>query len=374
MADTSATPAHHNPKGGFINPWPSHQHFGFLSVLMAMVKDWNIRTSLFLPDEKTMIPVLPMATAQLTRPDPTQLQLTWLGHASFLLQANGLNILFDPVFSERCSFVQFAGPKRVRPTPCKVEDLPPIDLVVISHNHYDHMDVNTIRSLGPKPVYCVPLGNKAWLEDLGVTNIREMDWWDEADLQLGVAADTTSPLHGVKVVCTPCQHFTGRSLTDRYRTLWASFCLLFPNGQRFYFAGDTGYRTVRDRAHELTLDTAEDTTPVCPAFREIGERYGPFDLSCIPIGAYSPRWVFSPVHCSPEDAVRLHEDVRSKKSVGMHWGTFILTDEPLTEPPQRLAKALAQRGHTAADFCVMDIGAMLTVPASTTETTVPAPA
>ncbi|RKP37554.1 beta-lactamase superfamily domain-containing protein [Dimargaris cristalligena] len=318
----------------------------------------------------------------LREPDPTQLQLTWLGHASFLLQANGLNILFDPVFSARCSPVQFVGPKRIRPTPCTVAELPPIDLVVISHNHYDHMDVETIRALGSRPHYIVPLGNKQWLEDLGATRVTEMDWWDESNLDLlsaggssatsttatpeeTPAPTTTEPRRGqVQVVCTPCQHFTGRGLTDRYRTLWASFCLVFPSGQRFYFAGDTGYRTVTSRAHEATLDQPDDPTPVCPAFKEIGDRYGPFDLACIPIGAYSPRWVFSPVHCSPEDAVRVHEDVRARKSVAMHWGTFILTDETLNEPPERLAAALKNRGHQPDAFSTMDIGATMVAPAT----------
>ncbi|KAJ1980299.1 Protein-lysine N-methyltransferase efm4 [Dimargaris xerosporica] len=352
--------AHHNPKGGFINPWPSHQTVGLGTVLRAMVTDFRLKNMFLSPPKEALVAVNPLNSDQLRQPSGQGLQLTWLGHASFLLQANGLNILFDPVFSDRCSPFQFVGPKRIRPTPCVVQDLPPIDVVVISHNHYDHMDVGTIRTLGPKPQYIVPLGNKQWLQSLGVTHVREMDWWDEETLDLGAKEGDTA--RSVRIACTPCQHFTGRGILDRFKTLWASFCLLFPNGQRFYYAGDTGYRTVKGSEHEKTLDQPGDTTPVCPAFKTIGEQYGPFDLACIPIGAYSPRWVFSPVHCSPEDAVRVHEDVQSKKSVGMHWGTFILTDEPVDEPPSRLAAALAQRGHASDSFVTLAIGDTMAVP------------
>ncbi|GJJ76729.1 N-acyl-phosphatidylethanolamine-hydrolysing phospholipase D [Entomortierella parvispora] len=282
---------------------------------------------------------------------------TWLGHACFLVQVEGVNILFDPVFSERCSPSQLAGPKRITPPPCKLDELPRVDIVVISHNHYDHLDLTTIKNLQKdhQPYFYVPLGNKAWFDSIGIKDkVTECDWWDSHDLSFH--DDKT----GVKVVCTPCQHFTGRSLTDRYKTLWASWVIeTIPKNVsekpiKVFFGGDTGYRYVPNGRDE-------DDMPHCPAFKEIGERIGPFDFSMIPIGAYSPRWFMSPIHCSPEDAVRVHEDIKSKRSVGMHWGTWVLTDEDVTEPPRRLEAAMKKRGHDPKIFDVMQIGETLTV-------------
>ncbi|KAI9094416.1 beta-lactamase superfamily domain-containing protein [Phlyctochytrium arcticum] len=257
---------------------------------------------------------------------------------------DGVNILCDPIFSHRCSPSQWVGPARFTPPPCKLEDLPPIDVVIISHNHYDHMDTSTLKALGPHPHYFYPLGNTPYFSSLKIPaeNLHEMDWWDTHHL-------TLSDNRKVEIVCTPCQHFTGRGVLDRFKTLWASWAVL-GQGKRFWFAGDTGYRYVPKDNTDLSL------LPVCPAFKEIGAKYGPFDLSCIPIGAYSPRWFMSPIHCSPEDAVEVHKDVRSKKSIGMHWGTFVLTDEPVNEPPVRLKKSAADAGLVEGVFGVIHIG------------------
>jgi N-acyl-phosphatidylethanolamine-hydrolysing phospholipase D len=203
-------------------------------------------------------------------------------------------------------------------------------VVIISHSHYDHLDCGTIKALGDKPHYFVPLGNKAWFTSMGLSNVTECDWWDEHDVRLpSTSAGGKERL--VKIACTPCQHFSGRSLTDRNTTLWASWVVGAPNSHgkmgHYYFAGDTGYCTV-PRAYGDKNPYAEEKNgglEICPVFKEIGEKYGPFELSCIPIGAYSPRWFMSAVHCGPEDAVCVHLDVKSKKSIGMHWGTWILT-------------------------------------------------
>ncbi|KAI8883930.1 Metallo-hydrolase/oxidoreductase, partial [Backusella circina FSU 941] len=166
-----------------------------------------------------------------------------------------------------------------------------------------------------------------------------------------------------KVTCTPCQHFTGRGIFERNKTLWASWCVEgWIDGEiskgKVFFGGDTGYRAIppstkKDQEYDMEY---LDTLPFCPVFKEIGDKIGPFDLALIPIGAYSPRWFMSPIHCSPEDSVRIHEDIKSKHSIGIHWGTFALTDEPIYEPPKRLESVLKQRGLKTEDFGVLSIG------------------
>ncbi|KAF9997754.1 hypothetical protein BGZ79_008545 [Entomortierella chlamydospora] len=365
-------PAHHEPNGnGFVNPWPSfHNHAG-LSVLKMFIEFQGNPPKI---DKDTKLPEIQSLDKGLieTYSHPKKqestvegdakhgvVMTTWLGHACFLVQLEGVNILFDPVFSERCSPSQWAGPKRITPPPCKLDELPRIDIVIISHNHYDHLDLATIRKLQKDhtPYFYVPLGNKAWFDSIGIkSKVIECDWWDEHDHSFH------NDKSAVKVTCTPCQHFTGRSLTDKYKTLWASWVVqTIPKNEsekstKVFFGGDTGYRYVPKGADE-------DEMPYCPAFKEIGNRIGPFDLSMIPIGAYSPRWFMSPIHCSPEDAVRLHEDIKSKRSVGMHWGTWVLTNEDVTEPPKRLEAAMRKRGHDPNTFNVIQIGESLVVDA-----------
>ncbi|KAF8954818.1 hypothetical protein BGZ46_002811 [Entomortierella lignicola] len=364
-------PPHHGPCGkGFVNPWPSfHNHAGL--SLLAMF--YEFQTNLPRIDKHTKLPnvrdldkgLIETFSFPKKQEDPVVASVarhesvvtTWLGHACFLVQLEGVNILFDPVFSERCSPSQWAGPKRITPPPCKLDDLPRIDIVIISHNHYDHLDLTTVKKLqnDHEPYFYVPLGNKAWFNSIGIkSKVTECDWWDEHE---NTFHDDKS---AVKVTCTPCQHFTGRSLTDRNDTLWASWAVqTVPKNEsekvtKVFFGGDTGYRYVPKGADE-------DEMPHCPAFKEIGDRIGPFDFSMIPIGAYSPRWFMSPIHCSPEDAVRLHEDIKSKRSVGMHWGTWVLTNEDVTEPPKRLEAYMKKRGHDPNTFNVMEIGESLIV-------------
>ncbi|KAI8354759.1 beta-lactamase superfamily domain-containing protein [Mortierella sp. GBAus27b] len=366
--DNKGRPAHHNPNGkGYVNPWPSfHKHEPWKTYRMLLGEfDWKraaITADTKLPDILNLDKIL---LESLSRPKDgaengaqhKNVATTWLGHACFLVQLEGVNILFDPVFSDRCSPIQWAGPKRYTPPPCKLDELPRIDLVVISHNHYDHLDLATIRTLQKhhRPYFYVPLGNKTWFHSIDIKDkVVECDWWDEHEHTFH--DDKSS----VKVTCTPCQHFTGRSLTDTNMTLWASWVVqTIPKHEseksvKVFFGGDTGYRYVAKGKNE-------EDVPCCPAFKEIGERIGPFDLSMIPIGAYSPRWFMSPIHCSPEDAVLVHMDIKSKRSVGMHWGTWTLTDEAAEEPPVRLKAAMEKHGLDANTFDTIQIGETLIV-------------
>lgn len=252
--------------------------------------------------------------------------LTWIGHATFLLQVGGVNILTDPHFSERASPLSFAGPKRRVPPALDFTTLPHIDVVVISHSHYDHLDLETVKRLdgqaGGPPMFFVPLALKAWFNEQGIDNVTELDWWESRDHL------------GLKLHLAPVQHWSQRSLWDRNRTLWGSW-VIEHRELRFLFGGDFGYS--RDLA-------------------DIGQRFGRIDLAALPIGSYEPRWFMSTMHVNPEEAVRAHRDLNARYSVGMHWGTFRLTDELLDEPPRKLAEALAEAGVPAERFFVMKHG------------------
>ena len=262
-----------------------------------------------------------------TKPDIAFLQtnrtvrsITWLGHAAVLVQTNGLNIATDPMFSERASPVQFAGPKRLIPLAIPAAQLPRIDVVLISHNHYDHLDKQSVKDLnaqsGGAPLFIVPLGLKQWFTNEGITNVRELDWWDAFEVS------------GVKMHFVPAQHWSKRTLTDANRSLWGGF-IIEDRGWKFLYTGDTGY--------------SQD-------FKDIGAKFGNFDFAAIPIGAYAPRWFMKTQHINPEEAVQIMQDVGAKEALGVHWGTFILTDEPLDEPPRLLAESLKKRQLPATQF------------------------
>jgi len=255
--------------------------------------------------------------------NPRQSTLTWIGHATFLLQFAGLNILTDPQFSDRASPVTWAGPKRVIPPALKVEELPEIDAVIISHDHYDSLDVDSVVQLAKHNqktplTFIVPLGMKAWFDDLGLESIRvvEKDWGESHIIK------------GVTFTAEPSQHWSKRTLFDAYERLWASW-VIEAGSNRIFFAGDTGY---------------------AKHFQEIGAKYGSFDLALLPIGAYEPRWFMKSYHVNPQEAVKIHQDIHSRYSVAMHWGTFILTDEPLDEPPIKLAEALKNSRIPSSKF------------------------
>jgi len=275
-----------------------------------------------------------------------QAAATWVGHATVLVQAGGLNVLTDPIFSERASPVSFAGPKRHQPPGIALADLPRIDVVLVSHNHYDHLDEASVRALnaqdGGPPLFVVPLGNKSWLASVGITNAVELDWWQSHRVNQAQGS--------AEIVMTPVQHWSGRSLTDRLETLWGGYAVFTP-GFHFFHAGDTGYS--KDFA-DIRQRFAE---------RHSAARGGGFDLAVLPVGAYEPRWFMAQQHVDPTEAVRIHRDLGAKRSLGMHWGTFELTDEALDEPPLRLAEARRTAGVDDADFFVLAIGETRRFPA-----------
>ena len=261
--------------------------------------------------------------------------ITWVGHATMLVQADGLNVLTDPVFSNRASPVQFAGPRRAQPPGLAIDQLPPIDVVLISHNHYDHLDKNTVLALSNQAqaatVFIVPLGLKSWFTDLGISNVKELDWWDSVSVK------------GVEFNFTPVQHWSARALGDRSQTLWGGWAVLGAN-THWYFSGDTGY----------SQDFVE--TQKRFADRQTPAKGGGFDIALIAVGAYEPRWFMKEQHVNPAEAVQIHKDLKAKRSVGVHWGTFELTDEPLDQPPKDLATARVQANITDDDFFLLAIG------------------
>ncbi len=314
-------PAHHVP-GGFTNPGLSAPRT-FRDLLRWRREALTKRIP---PPETYDFPLAPNDPAFLRGNGDTP-TVTWIGHATLLVQMGGRNVLTDPHFTTRCSPVSWAGPRRAVPPGLAMDDLPPVHLVVISHDHFDSLDEGTVRLLarregGDETLWCVPLGLGPYLRSWGVRRVVELDWWQGAQA------------HGLAVTAVPAQHWSKRHLIGRDRTLWAGFAVAAP-GFRFLFCGDSGY----------------------PGdFREIGRRLGPFDLAAIPIGAYAPRWFMGPYHMDPEEAVRVHADVRAARSVAMHWGTFVLTDEPLDEPPRRLAAARERAGLKENAFRVLAHG------------------
>jgi N-acyl-phosphatidylethanolamine-hydrolysing phospholipase D len=250
--------------------------------------------------------------------------VTWIGHATLLVQVDGLTVLTDPHWGERASPLSWAGPRRLVPPGIAFDDLPPVDIVVISHDHYDHLDLGTITRLARShdPLFLVPLGHKAWLAEQGITRAEELDWWEERQVR------------GVRLVCLPTQHWTQRGPRDLNRRLWASWAIV-GRDRKMYFSGDTGYFA---------------------GFREIGTRLGPFDITAMAIGAYTPAALMGLVHLTPEQAVAGFEDLRGGVLLGMHWGTFDLADEPIGEPPRRMLAEAARRGIPASRAWILKIG------------------
>jgi L-ascorbate metabolism protein UlaG (beta-lactamase superfamily) len=249
------------------------------------------------------------------------MRVTFVNHATVLLQMDGMNILTDPIWSERCSPLQSLGPKRVRPPGIRFEDLPPIDVVLLSHSHYDHMDVPTLQRIErafPRVHIYAGLGNAAYLRGQHLYHVYDVDWWQQ------------TRYGRVEITGVPAQHFSGRGLCDRNGTLFLGYVVRGPSGA-VYFAGDTGY---------------------APHFAEIGRRAGPLRLALLPIGAYKPEWFMAPMHMSPAEAKQAQRDLGSPVAVGIHFGTFQLADEPQDDPD----RVRAER------FWVLDFGEGREVP------------
>lgn len=268
---------------------------------------------------------------------PGKLRATWIGHASWLVEApaakdsqRGLRILFDPVFSERTSPFGFVGPKRYTPTPCTINNLPDVDIICISHNHYDHLDIHTVTPLyqrlkGRVHIFA-GLGTKQWfLDNVGCAeeDVTELDWWEARKISVPSVGT-------VDLTCCPTQHSSGRSLTDAGKALWCSWAMKTSEDNKLFFAGDTAYQAL-------------DTPSPCPAFAHIGKQLGPFDLALLPIGLYSPPAIAASLHVHPEQTLKLHKDIRSKLSIGMHYGTvrggLSQAFEDVRDPPRRWREA-----------------------------------
>ena len=249
----------------------------------------------------------------------------WLGHATVLLRIAGLHVITDPHLSYRASPLPFLGPRRHVPAPAAADELPKIGLVLISHNHYDHLDRSTIRALlhrNPGTVFLAPLGLADWLRRRGAVHVHELDWWQKHEHE------------GIEIHCVPAQHWSARGLFDRYKTLWCGW-VLRSGSFSFYFSGDTGYT---------------------PRLTEISMRLGPPDLAALPIGAYAPRWFMGPQHIDPPEAVRLHRELGVKQSLAIHWGTFELADDRLDEPIESLQRVMAEQDLSPRDFWIFRQG------------------
>jgi L-ascorbate metabolism protein UlaG (beta-lactamase superfamily) len=257
--------------------------------------------------------------------------VTFIGHATLLIQAQGGSILTDPVYSRRASPLSFAGPRRVREPGVAFDDLPSVSAVLVSHNHYDHCNLSTLRALDHRfaPVFVVPLGNARLLRSAGIRRVEELDWWEQV------------PVASLGVRLTPAQHFSARGPLDRDRALWGGF-VVEAGRQRVFFAGDTGYAS---------------------HFHEIRERSGPLDLALLPIGAYEPRWFMKDVHMDPAEAVQAHVDLKARQSIAMHFGTFQLTAEGIDEPVAGLQNALRAADVPETRFRVLEVGESLSLEA-----------
>jgi L-ascorbate metabolism protein UlaG (beta-lactamase superfamily) len=250
--------------------------------------------------------------------------ITFIGHATFLIQTAAENILTDPMYSQRAGPLSVFGPRRVRQPAVRFDDLPHISTVLLSHNHYDHCDLHTLGLLAKRfdPMVVTPLGNGALIRSAGIRRVEELDWWQ--------AAKTSA----LPIALTPARHFSARGPFDRNRALWGGF-MLSAGGRHIYFAGDTAYAAF---------------------FRDIRERLGPIDLALLPIGAYEPRWFMQAVHMNPAEAVQAHLDIGAPESVGMHFGTFQLTTEGIDEPLRALEEARRANSVSPSRFRTLGFG------------------
>ena len=314
----------------------NYLEFAPKGVLELMRWQWASARQGLPPRPQTPTPTVPaelkFISANATSGAAMVPAVTWIGHATVLVQMGGINVLTDPIFSPRASPFSWIGPQRAQAPGLALAELPRIDAVLISHNHYDHCDAPSLVALnaqtGGPPLFLVPLGLKAWLADLGITHVIELDWWQ------------AHTLGAVEVVLTPVQHWSARGLGDRMASLWGGYAL-FASDFHLFFAGDTGY--------------SADFSDIRARFAQ-RQAAGGFDLALLPVGAYEPRWFMAQQHVNPPEALRIHRDLGAQRSLGIHWGTFELTDEALDEPPRALARARLAAGVAETSFFVMAIG------------------
>ncbi|KXS34590.1 MAG: metallo hydrolase [Idiomarina sp. T82-3] len=317
-------PPHHT-EDGFKNLHGPEKQSGFFDYWYMR---WFGETEW--ADQSEQVDAIPFMQADLntiSTPNPEDRQVTWIGHSTFLLQYQGMAVLTDPIFSERASPVSFMGPQRLTELPVQLSDLPPIDAVIISHDHYDHLDADTIETLGNSTHYFVPLALKPWFLELGIAedNVTELDWWQ------GAATNDQLRVHA-----TPSQHWSGRSLWDRFETLWASYVIDIGDW-RVWFGGDTGYNAIQ--------------------FKEIGHVFNDIDLALMPVGAYLPRWFMKMPHVDPEQATLIHQDIGAKQSITMHWGAFQLAAEGIPQTIDDIKHAREKAQLSENEFRIMPVGA-----------------
>jgi len=311
-------------RGVYQNPWME----GRSSALSYLVKKIFEKDESNIPDDEELDKVFPVVSPSWKTIQPAR--MTWLGHATVLAEVDGKAILTDPMFSKRASPFQFAGPARYRPPACRITDLPRLSAVVISHSHYDHLDRNSVVELAreqPECEFFVPQGLRSWMlsnTEAAHDKVHELSWWEHRNLSNS----------DVKIAFTPANHWGMRGISDHNTALWGSWAVIGPSNS-FYFAGDTGY---------------------CEVFKQIGDQYGPFSMAAIPIGAYQPNHFMKYQHVHPGEALQIHKDVNSTKSLGIHWGTFKLTIEPYMEPPKLLKQYIASRNMSDNEFVTVNIG------------------
>jgi L-ascorbate metabolism protein UlaG (beta-lactamase superfamily) len=301
----------------FFNPWldPNREKKTFAGLLKArLTNEWSKW-----PKNVPVDTVKPVARVD------SDIKITFVGHSTFLIQTEKLNILTDPVWSKRVSPFSWIGPSRAHDPGIRLEDLPRIDAVLVSHNHYDHLDVDTLRKIheNSSPIVLTGFGNEAFLKSEGIKRVAEMKWWEDFEAE------------GFRFTYVPSQHFSGRWLDDRNETLWGGFVMHTPGGKKIYFGGDSGYG---------------------PFVKDIHAKVGAVDLALIPIGAYEPRDFFKEMHNNPEDAVLTHLDLQAKQSVACHFGTFQLTAEAIDAPPRDLQAALVKHKVSDKAFIVPKVG------------------
>lgn len=317
--DYSSSPQFNREKGRFEHPNGVQHDKSFFDMLGLATQYFSRSQD---PAEITGFPLNETGSAAL---EDFSENLIWIGQSSLLVNHNGVTLLTDPHFTERASPFSFMGPKRVTPIPFEIAELPAVDIVLISHNHYDHLDKQSVIQLAqsqPDIQFLVPLGLKEQLQKWGVKNVTELDWWQATNLL------------GTVIQPTPVQHWSKRSAFDRNKSLWAGWMVQWDDFS-FYFAGDTGY--------------SED-------FKQTAKRLGSPTLAALPIGAYAPREFMAAAHANPEEAVKMFTDLGASYGVAIHWGTFKLTIEPMAEPAQKLKDALDQQGIAKDRFVALQHG------------------